>query len=90
MIGSRDTRDTRLATLWYFNSHLKTKIASNFDKGSIESAIFRAFRGALDEGATYFRLEPNVYQQCGLRFVTTVNYTQCSQLFGHWRKLGTS
>ena len=39
----------------YFESHFKTKIASTFDKVSIESSVFRAFRGALNEGATYFR-----------------------------------
>ena len=71
---SQDPCISRISRLTqYFNSHLRTKIASTFDEGSIESAIFRAFRGALNEGATYFRLESNVCQQCGLRFVTTVN-----------------
>ena len=38
----------------YFESHFKTKIASNAGEVSIESSVFSAFRGALTGGASYF------------------------------------
>ena len=41
----------------YFDSHSRTKKASTFVKVSIESSVFRAFDRALNEEASYFRLE---------------------------------
>ena len=42
---------------YYFDSYSKTNNGSTFDEVSIESSVFRAFRGALNEGATYFCLK---------------------------------
>ena len=41
----------------YFNSHLQTKIDITSDEDSFESSVFRAFRGALNEGISYFRFQ---------------------------------
>ena len=41
----------------YIDWQSRTKIASTFDKVSIESSEFRAFDRDLNEGASYFRLE---------------------------------
>ena len=41
----------------YFFRHFQTKIASLFVEVSIESSVFRAFDRALNEEASYFRLE---------------------------------
>ena len=44
----------------YIDCQSRTKIASTFDKVSIESSEFRAFDRDLNEGASYFRLEMTV------------------------------
>ena len=86
--GSQNEGISRISKLTqYFDSHYKTKNASTFVEGSIESSDFRAFDRALNEGASYFSSKVVlilVLQKC---YFLPPQISKMSKLSALWRPL---